>query len=188
MDKIIGIYKITNPKGKIYIGLSTNMRKRFSDYRKLICKTQKKLYNSFLKYGVENHKFEIIQQCEKEQLNELEKYYVDLFKTFNSKYGLNLRDGGGSKSTLSEETKSRISESMKGDKNHFFGKKHSEEAKLKMSKALSGENSPNFGRIHSDETKMRMSFLYKFYLFNKIGNREESIKRNEKKIIPIRKR
>jgi hypothetical protein len=47
---------------------------------------------------------------------------------------------------LSEETKKKISESTKGKKNHFFGKKHSEETKLKLT-----------GRKLSEETKRKMS-------------------------------
>ncbi len=55
MKKIVGIYKITNPKGKVYIGQSVNIKKRWGDYKCLHnCKEQKMLYNSFIKYGVNN--------------------------------------------------------------------------------------------------------------------------------------
>lgn len=111
---MIGIYKITSPAKKIYIGQSTNIEYRWKGYKKLNCSKQQKLYNSFKKYGVEKHKFEIIQLCKKEQLNELEKYYVDLFQTFNNKYGLNLRDGGGAFGNHSEKTKIKIGLANKG--------------------------------------------------------------------------
>ena len=58
---IIGIYKIINPKGKIYIGQSTNLKKREDSYEKLRCDKQYKLYNSLQKYGWEQHIFEIIE-------------------------------------------------------------------------------------------------------------------------------
>lgn len=45
MNKI-GIYKITNPKGKIYIGQSIDIDKRINTYRLMHCKDQKLLYNS----------------------------------------------------------------------------------------------------------------------------------------------
>jgi len=32
---MIGIYKITNPEGKIYIGLSKNIEKRFKNHKNL---------------------------------------------------------------------------------------------------------------------------------------------------------
>ena len=58
---MIGIYKITNPTNKIYIGQSTNIGNRFKHYKSLDCKRQSSLYKSFLKHGVENHNFEIIE-------------------------------------------------------------------------------------------------------------------------------
>jgi len=59
---MIGIYKITNPKGKIYIGQSINIKRRFNEYKRLNCSQQPKIYNSLLKYGSDNHKFEIIEE------------------------------------------------------------------------------------------------------------------------------
>jgi len=107
---MIGIYKITNPNNKIYVGQSINIKKRFVNYKCLNCKGQIRLYNSFNKYGVKNHTFEILHLCEIENLNELERYYQELFEVIG-KYGLNLKltntfDKCG---ILSEETKNKIS-------------------------------------------------------------------------------
>lgn len=85
---MIGIYKITNPKRKVYIGQSINIKKRFNGYKWSKCKGQPILHNSFLKYGVNNHKFEIICECKKSDLYELEAYYQKLFSA-NGKNGLN---------------------------------------------------------------------------------------------------
>jgi group I intron endonuclease len=60
---MIGIYKITSPSGKIYIGQSTNIENRFNSYRILDCKKQIKLYNSLKKYGWDNHIKEIVEEC-----------------------------------------------------------------------------------------------------------------------------
>jgi len=59
---MIGIYKIINPFGKIYIGQSVNIEKRFKTYKALSKNVigQTKLYRSLKKYGAENHKFEIL--------------------------------------------------------------------------------------------------------------------------------
>ena len=51
---ICGIYKITSPTGKIYVGLSVNTHKRWSKYKRLECINQRKLYNSFKKHDVKN--------------------------------------------------------------------------------------------------------------------------------------
>ena len=59
---MIGIYKITNPKGKIYIGQSTNIEDRWEKGHKYNCGSGKKLKNSLNKYGWENHKKEILEE------------------------------------------------------------------------------------------------------------------------------
>lgn len=54
---IIGIYKITSPTGKIYIGQSVNIEKRWNSYYKnLSCKEQRIIYNSLKKHGFENYR------------------------------------------------------------------------------------------------------------------------------------
>ena len=52
---MIGIYKITSPSDRIYIGQSIDINKRFRKYYNLKCKQQPKLYNSLCKYGVDAH-------------------------------------------------------------------------------------------------------------------------------------
>lgn len=135
---IIGIYKIISPSKRIYIGQSVNIYKRWKSYKNHKCKAQPLLHNSFLKYGIEEHIFEIIHQCRKLELNELEKYYVDLFQCFNSKYGLNLKDGGGNRACLSIESRLKISKKVSGKKNGMFGVINTNEYKEKMSKKLKG--------------------------------------------------
>jgi len=73
---MIGIYKITNPNGKIYIGQSIDIYRRFKEYNKLYCSQSKKLYNSLNKYGFDNHVFEIIEECLVKDLNIKEEQYI----------------------------------------------------------------------------------------------------------------
>lgn len=107
---MIGIYKITSPTKKVYVGQSIDIEKRFSIYKRLTCKGQIKLYNSFVKHGVENHLFEILCECNIHELNEKERYYQDLYSCVG-KNGLNLKL---TKTTdrncqISNETKLKIS-------------------------------------------------------------------------------
>lgn len=105
---MIGIYKITNPKGRVYIGQSVDIEKRKVNYSRLQnCKTQTKLYRSLVKYGYSEHIFEVIEQCTTEQLNERERHWQDYHNVLEE--GLNCRlTGADSKSgRLSEETVKR---------------------------------------------------------------------------------
>lgn len=84
---MIGIYKITSPTGRVYIGQSINISYRFSTYRRLNkgCKNSPKLYSSLLKHGYINHKFEVLEECSVELLNERERYYQELFDATSDK-------------------------------------------------------------------------------------------------------
>ena len=131
------IYKITSPSNKIYIGQTINLYKRKSDYKNKQCKLQIKLYNSILKYGWEQHKFEIIEEiCDiinyKEIANNKEIYWIEFYNSL--KNGLNCTIGGD---------KSRL------------GIKHSNETKEKLRLANLGntKGKANKGRIQSDEEK-----------------------------------
>jgi group I intron endonuclease len=72
--RVCGIYKITSPSGRVYIGQSVDIRTRWWSYKK-VRKSQRKLYNSFCKYGIENHIFEIIEECDEEYLTKKELYW-----------------------------------------------------------------------------------------------------------------
>ena len=92
-----GIYKITNiDSGKCYIGKSTNVKKRITDHFKssIGIKTiaDQAVHHEIWKTGFWNWAIEIVIYCEKEQLNELEKYYIDFFKS--NTFGYNKTGGG----------------------------------------------------------------------------------------------
>ena len=145
---MIGIYKITNPKGKVYIGQSININKRFKQYQSLCnSKSQIKLNRSLNKYGIKNHTFEIIEECDLELLNERERYYQELYNVLNKGLNCRLTKSDDKFGNLSEETKLKISKKhielrktglgnpppiLKGENNGMFNKKHSIESIIKM--------------------------------------------------------
>ena len=88
-EQLCGIYRITSPVGKIYIGQSKNFEKRFSDYRRGRCPQQRKLFNSFYKYGFSNHTIEIIEICDIEDLDCRERYWQDFYNVKDRELGLN---------------------------------------------------------------------------------------------------
>lgn len=74
-----GIYKIVCPYGHVYIGQSINIEKRFRQHKANRTKGYAKLKSSFNYHGSYNHLFEIIEECEFEQLNNREKYWFDYY-------------------------------------------------------------------------------------------------------------
>jgi group I intron endonuclease len=167
---MVGIYKITNQIGGIYIGQSKNIEKRFKYYYTISCKGQRKVYNSLILYGYKNHTFEVLKECLIEDLDELESYYINIYNSFDSELGLNL-DSGSFNKKMSKETKQKLSNSLKGrvftqewkDKiglksiGRMIGYKHSEESILKMKNSVRKKHSkPNAkkGTGYSEEEAM----------------------------------
>ncbi len=142
MDKICGIYKITSPSSKIYIGQSHDIKKRFYCYSIINnCHGQVRLKRSLLKYSPNNHNFEIIEECSIELLNERERYWQEYYDVLG-KNGLNckLTNTSTKNALLSDETKIKISKAHKG-------KTFSEETKSKMSKSRTGLKKSNCKKV-----------------------------------------
>jgi group I intron endonuclease len=115
--KVCVIYKITSPSDRVYIGQTNNFKRRLRNYNNYMCKGQTRLYASFKKYGVENHKFEIIKECLEQEMNEFERFFQEKYDVLGKK-GLNCKyqKTNGKSGKLSEETRSKISKSNKGRK------------------------------------------------------------------------
>lgn len=128
---LIGIYKITSPTNKVYIGRSTNILNRFKGYKVTQSKKQTKLYNSFNKYGVSAHKFEILELCSINKLSEKETFYIQKYSSYNTEHGLNLTGGGDGAYFLSVEARKKIGDFHRGHK-YNLGRVMSEETKQKL--------------------------------------------------------
>ena len=162
LPKKTGIYKITSPSKKVYIGQSVNIHKRCKRYSILDCKEQVKLYRSLLKYGFFNHTFEVITTADNDNLNKIERYYQELYNSVESGLNCVYVSDGNSNGTHTEETKRKISKALKG---RVFSKEH--RAKIGASKknqVLSEAHLKAFSRKgfkHSEETKLKMSIKRK---------------------------
>jgi|LakMenEpi03Aug12_release.lakeMendotaPanAssembly.Ray.scaffolds.fasta_scaffold410544_2 group I intron endonuclease len=154
-----GIYKITSPIGRIYIGQSVDISNRISSYKNLKCKNQTKLYHSLLKYSFENHKFEILEQCEINLLNERERYYQDFYNsTLRNNLNCKLTKTNEKSGYLSIETKIKIGIGNKGKKVSAESRKRMSIAKLQMT-----EETKSKLRLRkvSEENKQKLSLLNK---------------------------
>ena len=93
-----GIYKLTSlANGMAYVGKSTDVKKRIADHFKssigIKSIADQAVHHAILKEGFWNWTIEILTYCEKERLNELEKYYIEFFKS--QEFGYNKNSGGG---------------------------------------------------------------------------------------------
>lgn len=146
-EKTGKVYKITSPTGSIYIGSTIQrIENRWRYYNFLDCKDQPKLYNSFLKYGVENHTFEIIWMGYLEFTLMIERMYGDYYNTL--KEGLNCQLPGYDDipKIYSEETIIKMKNAQKGEKHHHYGKKMSEDVRRKQSLSISGDKNHMYGK------------------------------------------
>ena len=93
---VCGIYKITNQEtGECYIGQAVDIAKRWKDHAKcglgIDTPANNKLYKAIQEYGIWNFSWELLEKCSKEQVNEKEYSYIDLYDSKN--YGYNSSSG-----------------------------------------------------------------------------------------------
>jgi group I intron endonuclease len=167
--KKCGIYMIKNlVNGTIYIGSSVNIKKRWEDHKELLKKNKHPnhyLQNSYNKHGKGAFKFSIIEECGIDKLIERDQYWVDWYRNNGKVYNIRLDFIGSNRGVkCSEETKKKISETLKG-------KKVSKETREKISKTLKG-------RKLSEETKKKLSEITK----RKNIGKNKKIKENKKSI------
>ena len=92
-----GIYKITYiPTGEAYIGKSTNIKTRWENHCKATWNlgtiAHSLLHTKMARDGIWNFTFELLEEVDKDKLNEREKYWIDFYDT--KTYGLNMKAGG----------------------------------------------------------------------------------------------
>lgn len=138
-DRFPCIYKITSPSNRIYIGQTTWYNFRISRYRNLLCEKQVRIYNSLVKYGFENHVFDIIERCKEEELDYRERFWQEFYEVCGPK-GLNVRyvRSTDRKGSLPQYVKDKISIKNSGSGNGMYGRSMTESAKKLQRIALSG--------------------------------------------------
>lgn len=96
LKTVTGIYKITNQENdKCYIGQSVDVAKRWKDHAKcglgIDAPQGNKLYKEMQEIGIWNFSWELLEECPREQLNEKEKFYIELYQSKD--YGYNTTKG-----------------------------------------------------------------------------------------------
>lgn len=90
-----GIYTITNLiNGKIYVGYTNDFSRREAQHQSNL-RLEKHQNDHFSKavkkYGINNFKFEILEECEERFLASQEHYWCTMLNTHNDNFGYNLR-------------------------------------------------------------------------------------------------
>lgn len=152
---VVGIYKITSPSGKVYIGQSWNIQERWRQHKNERA-YKGPLQMSFKKHGFGAHLFEIVHtlpiDVDQSIVDAYEILYMELYKNCNAEL-LNVSPGGlGGK-----------------------GYKHREEDKKKMSikakmrgitqEEITRMHAANKGKPLSDDRKQKISISLKGYVF-----------------------
>ena len=96
VNKICGIYKITNLiTQQYYIGQSVDVAQRWKDHTKcglgIDAPATNKLYKAMQEDGVWNFSFELMEKCSREELNEKERLWIEMYQT--DKFGYNSTKG-----------------------------------------------------------------------------------------------
>lgn len=95
-NTVCGIYKITNQtNNKCYIGQSVDISRRWKDHAKcglgIDTPDGNKLYKEMQEIGIWNFSWELLEKCSREELNEKERFYIELYQSKD--YGYNTLKG-----------------------------------------------------------------------------------------------
>ena len=177
-----GIYKITNlVNSKVYIGASKDIEDRWRDHRY----GRTAIADDLKTFGLESFKFEVLLECPETMLAQWERDMICLYDSDNPEKGYNCKNdrpyslkrtealkgrspwNKGLKNICSDETRRKLSESLKGrviseETKRKMSESHkgtscSEETRRKISEARKGKPSPKKGIPQSDETKRKKS-------------------------------
>ncbi len=168
------IYKITSPSGRAYIGKSKNLKKRIKDYKYQCEKRKSIVHDSIRGYGWDNHKLEVIEECENELLSEREIFWIKELNTYwedNKIGGMNMTRGGeagGGSWMWDIERRKYFSNLFRGEGSPFYGKKHSAETKAYLGDVArernirTGHKVPDWGVEEMLKNKRKPVVVYDF--------------------------
>jgi len=155
---IYTIYRAVNlVNGKSYVGFTGNFIRRKVEHCNLIGNCRLFVY-ALRKYGVENFQWYIEYETPDRDFAQtiMEPYCISLYASYCKKNGYNLSKGG----------EGNPGADQLGEKNSFFGRKHTQETKDKIRQRKLGRIQPahekesqrkaQLGHVVSEETKEKL--------------------------------
>lgn len=183
-EKPVHIYAArSKTTGKVYIGLTVSLSHRKSGHKhSATINRQTYFYNAIRRYGWDDFEWCIIETLATRSVaNEVERYWINYFKSNSNSYGYNMTEGGDGGATItgryhSLETRQKIANSNRGkplseDRKRKISESHrgktmSEESRKKMSESHRGRRNSdesinkaadsNRGRVHTEESRQNM--------------------------------
>lgn len=166
-----GIYTITSPSGKQYVGSSIDIKKRWRAHKIRLRKGAHHsihLQHAANKHGIDSFKFDVIVICEPKDLILFEQRAIDAFKP---EYNITKTAGSPLGLKRSSEARAKMSVAKLGKPSPKKGISLPEELKARISVALTGRPldearkakliAANTGRVPSEETKAKIGAWHK---------------------------
>lgn len=194
-----GIYAITSPSGRKYVGSAVNISQRWAVHRSEL-KARKHhcapLQNAADKYGLDTLKFSVVELCARSELITREQAHIDS-EDFSRLYNVTPTAGSRLGAKATPETRAKLSAFRKS----FVGWSHSAETRARMSiagqirhktrplsessrqaiaKALTGRN----GAKHSPEAIEKMRTAQVGHAVSEETKRKISVANSGKKRTP----
>ena len=177
------IYKISSPKGKVYIGRTNNFNGRMIEHKHcaLTKKSKNSLYKAIRKYGWNNMIKEIICEVETEKAQKLEEEFILAYDSVRKGYNDTYVGGGGDIWEDRRDTKEYMEwvEKMKvingGVNNGMFGKSHKESTIDVMKAKANGRFTLNWYKDrHGDVEGERLYDERRVWLKNRNLKKDEN--------------
>jgi group I intron endonuclease len=158
------VYKHTSPSGRVYIGITRRRPSKRYDRGKGYAHSPH-FFAAIKKYGWENIKHEILAAgLSKEEAERREIELIAEYKSTDRRYGYNADKGGSAPGRMTEETRRKIAEHMRGNKNPtrryghpMRGKHHTEESK----RLMAAKARARVGRHVTQETRAKLRQVQK---------------------------
>ena len=142
-----------------YVGQTVNPEDRFKTHIRLATtkKDNNKFHNALRKYGLDNFIYCVLEEnVLRENLNMREIDWIEYYDSFYE--GYNGTVGGQGCIKMSEESRKKISESLKGKHFCYWKGKHlRSETRKKISEANKGKIPWMKGKKHTEETRKKIS-------------------------------
>jgi group I intron endonuclease len=152
-----GVYQIRNCEtGDVYVGSTSNFNRRRQEHFKMLragTHPCRHLQSSANKHGVSVFIFEVLSQCDVNDLLVCEQAAIDSVTT-KRLYNANRT---ADRHEWAEESKELLRAKRVGEKNPFFGKKHDPETRARMSASRIGRVAWNKGKKATDAHRAAIS-------------------------------